>query len=108
MSNFNVEAAAQKIAAEFKSIGATAKTQTKDQSVDGGASFKNVLNGYLKETNEMQNSADESLSKLIRGDTDNVHEVMLAMSKADVSFKMMVEVRNKLVEAYKEVMRMQV
>lgn len=108
MSNFNVEAAAQKIAAEFKSIGSASKTQTDDNNVAGGASFKNVLNGYLQETNEMQNSADESLSKLVKGETDNVHEVMLAMSKADVSFRMMVEVRNKLVEAYKEVMRMQV
>ncbi len=104
MSNFNVEAAAQKIAAEFKSIGKT----TKAESQGDGDSFKDVLSSYLKETNEMQNSADESLSRLVRGDTDNVHEVMLAMSKADVSFRMMVQVRNKLVEAYQEVMRMQV
>ena len=104
MSTFNVEAAAQKIAAEFKAIGKTAKTETEG----GGDSFKNVLNGYLKETNEMQNNADASLQKLVTGETDNVHEVMLAMSKADVSFRMMVEVRNKLVEAYQEVMRMQV
>ena len=104
MSTFNVEAAAQKIAAEFKAIGKTAQAEPSSE----GESFKNVLNDYLKETNEMQNNADASLQKLVTGETDNVHEVMLAMSKADVSFRMMVEVRNKLVEAYQEVMRMPV
>ena len=104
MSSFNVEAAAQKIAEEFKAIGSAKKAESKES----GDSFKNVLSGYLKETNEMQNEADESLSRLVKGDTDNVHEVMLAMSKADVSFRMMLQVRNKLVEAYQEVMRMQV
>ncbi len=104
MSQFNVEAAAQKIAAEFKSISSPKKTQ---ESSDG-SSFADVFDNYLKETNELQNSADQSLSKLVAGETDDVHEVMLAMSKADVSFRMMVEVRNKLIEAYKEVMRMQV
>ncbi|MFT7617194.1 MAG: flagellar hook-basal body complex protein FliE [Planctomycetota bacterium] len=104
MSEFNVEAASRKIAEEFKSIGSAPKSE----DTSAGGSFKNVLSGYLQETNDMQQSADQSLSKLVRGETDNVHEVMLAMSKADVSFRMMLEVRNKLVEAYKEVMRMQV
>ena len=105
MTDFNVSAAAQKIAKEFESIGVTSSKKAEESS---GGNFKNVLDGYLKETNDMQNEADQSLSKLVRGETDNVHEVMLAMSKADVSFRMMVEVRNKLVEAYQEVMRMQV
>ncbi|MFQ5752664.1 MAG: flagellar hook-basal body complex protein FliE, partial [bacterium] len=39
---------------------------------------------------------------------ENVHEVMIAMSKAEVSFKFMMETRNKLIDAYKEIMRMQV
>ncbi|MEK6730065.1 MAG: flagellar hook-basal body complex protein FliE, partial [Planctomycetota bacterium] len=41
------------------------------------------------------------------GKVENVHEVMIAMSKAEISFKFMMEARNKLIETYKEVMRMQ-
>ena len=52
--------------------------------------------------------ADKAVEQLLSGEKQDVHEVMLSMAKADVSFRMMIEVRNKLVEAYQEVMRMQV
>jgi flagellar hook-basal body complex protein FliE len=52
--------------------------------------------------------AGESVENFATGKVENVHEVMIAMSKAEVSFKFMMETRNKLIDAYKEIIRMQV
>ncbi|GJQ49664.1 flagellar hook-basal body complex protein FliE [Candidatus Kuenenia stuttgartiensis] len=72
-----------------------------------GASFKDTLGGFINEINDLQVKASDSIEKFSGGKIENIHEVMVAMSKAEVSFKFMMETRNKLVETYKEVMRMQ-
>lgn len=72
-----------------------------------GTSFKKTLSGFIEEVNDLQTKANESIENLATGKVENVHEVMIAMAKAEVSFKFMMEARNKLVETYKEVMRMQ-
>jgi flagellar hook-basal body complex protein FliE len=72
-----------------------------------GSSFKNTLSGFINEINDLQTKANESIENFATGKVENVHEVMIAMTKAEVSFKFMMEARNKLVETYKEVMRMQ-
>ena len=51
----------------------------------------------------MQNNAAESVQKLATGEITDIHQVMIAMNEADVAFKLMMEVRNKLFAAYKEV-----
>jgi flagellar hook-basal body complex protein FliE len=71
------------------------------------SSFKNTLGGFISEINDLQTKADASIENFATGKVENVHEVMIAMAKAEVSFKFMMEARNKLVETYKEVMRMQ-
>ncbi len=73
-----------------------------------GAGFKDTFNNYVSEVNDLQVKAGESIENFATGKVENVHEVMIAMSKAEVSFKFMMETRNKLVDAYKEIMRMQV
>lgn len=73
-----------------------------------GTSFKKTLSNFLDEVNDLQLKANESIENLATEKVKNVHEVMIAMAKAEVSFKFMMEARNKLVETYKEVMRMQV
>ncbi|MCP4252207.1 MAG: flagellar hook-basal body complex protein FliE [Candidatus Scalindua sp.] len=73
-----------------------------------GAGFKDTINNYVSEVNDLQVKAGESIENFATGKVENVHEVMIAMSKAEVSFKFMMETRNKLVDAYKEIMRMQV
>ena len=72
-----------------------------------GSSFKKTLSGFMNEVNDLQTKANASIENLATGKVENVHEVMIAMAKAEVSFKFMMEARNKLVETYKEVMRMQ-
>lgn len=103
MSDFNVEAAAQRIQDEFKRAGGVPTS-----AVPKGESFGDVLETMLRDTADVQLEAEKATEGLVRGETENVHDVMLAMAKADVSFRMMLEVRNKLVDAYQEVMRMQV
>jgi len=71
------------------------------------SSFKNTLGGFISEINDLQTKADASIENFATGKVENVHEVMISMAKAEVSFKFMMEARNKLVETYKEVMRMQ-
>lgn len=73
-----------------------------------GVGFKETINNYVSEVNDLQIKAGESIENFATGKVENVHEVMIAMSKAEVSFKFMMETRNKLVDAYKEIMRMQV
>ena len=104
MGGIDVNAAAARIQAEFQKIG---QAQQRTGAGDKG-SFGKMLDGFLDETNELQTEADGAVHKLMTGETNDVHEVMTAMAKADVSFRMMLEVRNKLMDAYQEVMRMQV
>ncbi len=71
-----------------------------------GPSFKETISNFVNEVNDLQLKAGESIENFASGEVENVHEVMIAMSKAEVSFKFMMETRNKLVDAYKEIIKM--
>ena len=71
-------------------------------------SFKKTLLGFMDQVNELQNRADRSIEKLISGEAKDLHQVMIAAEEATISFQLMVELRNKILEAYHEVMRIQV
>jgi flagellar hook-basal body complex protein FliE len=73
-----------------------------------GASFANVLQDSLKQVNSLQNEADQAIESLATGGPATLHDTMLAVEKAELSFKLMMQVRNKIVEAYQEILRMQV
>lgn len=68
--------------------------------------FDAMLKGFLKDVNQMQSTADESIQKLVAGEIKDVHQVMLAVQEAKVAFNMMLEIRNKTMEAYNELIRM--
>jgi flagellar hook-basal body complex protein FliE len=74
----------------------------------GGVSFGNVLGRLLGEVNEKQAVAGEAVNGLLAGKEVSLHQAMIAMEEASVSFQLMVEVRNKLLESYQELMRMQI
>jgi flagellar hook-basal body complex protein FliE len=77
--------------------------------VAGGADFAQVLQSSINKVNQTQQQADQMAEKLAAGDTSqNLHEVMIALQTASVSFQEMVQVRNKLVSAYQDVMNIQV
>ncbi|MEK7279872.1 MAG: flagellar hook-basal body complex protein FliE [Nitrospirota bacterium] len=78
------------------------------KEVAGQKSFFDTLNESIEKVNEIQKTADSAVEDLAVGNTQNIHSTMIAMEKADVSFQLMMQVRNKLVSAYEEIMRMQV
>ena len=73
-----------------------------------GKSFQAVLLESLDEVNRLQAEADEGVQRLLTGQTDNVAEVMAAVNKAGIAFDLLMEIRNKLVDSYKEIVQMQV
>lgn len=73
-----------------------------------GASFKETLGSFVNDVNTMQIKADNVIEDFAAGNVQNIHEVMISMKKAEMSFQFLMETRNKLVDAYKEVTRMQV
>ena len=70
--------------------------------------FAEVLKSSLDEVNQLQQKADASITALATGDKASLHDTMIAMEQADVSFRLMMQVRNKIVDAYQEIMRLQV
>ena len=70
-----------------------------------GKTFQETLMESIEKVNDLQQEANTSLEKLATGESKDVHNTVIALQKASVSFKLMMEVRNKLVDAYKEVMR---
>lgn len=70
--------------------------------------FGKFLEEMVSKVNEQQVTADKSIQSLATGESKGLHEVMLAVEKASVSFQMLTQVRNKAVEAYQEIMRMPV
>jgi len=94
-------------------IGPASQVQPQARAKAAGAaagqpSFSDVLSKVVGEVDGLQKEADLSVRDFAGGKVDNVHEVVIAMEKAELSFKFMMEARNKLVDAYREVMRMQV
>jgi flagellar hook-basal body complex protein FliE len=71
-------------------------------------SFATVLKGLVQEVNQKQVAAGESVQALQSGQNVPLHQTMIAIEEANLSFQLMVEVRNKLLESYQEIMRMQV
>ena len=78
---------------------APAEAPTKD--------FKEILLNSLSEVNRLQQEADLGVQRLVTGETDNVAEVMATVNKAGIAFDLLMQVRNKLTEAYREVQQMQ-
>jgi flagellar hook-basal body complex protein FliE len=74
----------------------------------GEGQFANVLKDSISEVNRLQQKADASITSLATTGQASLHDTMIAMEEASVSFKLMMQVRNKIVEAYQEVMRIQV
>jgi flagellar hook-basal body complex protein FliE len=72
------------------------------------ATFQEFFADAVKKTNQMQLQAQDKQRQLLVGETDNIHDVMIAMEQAGLSFQLTLAVRNKVVEAYQEVMRMQI
>jgi flagellar hook-basal body complex protein FliE len=73
-----------------------------------GANFGDFLKNLADEANASQQTADHKIEEVAAGRNKDLHGAMLAMEKADINFRLLAQVRNKVIEAYREIMRMQV
>lgn len=80
---------------------------TKLKPEDKVEGFGQLFKQTLEKVNAAQNTSDKLTNQLVTGEVQDVHEVMIASQKASLSLQLTVQVRNKVVEAYQEVMRMQ-
>lgn len=83
-------------------------SSTQQPSVVEGDSFSDILKTALSSVDSAQHTATEAIQQALNGENTDVHDTMIAMQKADTSLKMMMEVRNKLLSAYQEVIKTQV
>ena len=71
-------------------------------------SFGDILKTMVADTNQQQQVADQAIQQLHTGGGKNLHGAMISMEKADISLRYMIQTRNKAIDAYQEIMRMQV
>ena len=79
-----------------------------DTGARDGPSFADVLKNSIKEVNALQKEADQAIEDLALGKTENVTEVLTAVEKADLAFRALMQIRNKLLDAYEEINRLRV
>ena len=73
-----------------------------------GEGFADALKTAVSQVNDTQVAASHAIEKLQTGESRDLHEVMISLEKADISMRLMMQVRNKVIDAYQEIMRMQV
>jgi flagellar hook-basal body complex protein FliE len=69
--------------------------------------FQKVLTGAINQVESLNNNAADSVQKFLRGDNEELHTTILATQKAELAFQLGLQVRNKVVDAYQEIMKMQ-
>lgn len=82
-------------------------TSTSSRVTPRGWGFMETLRSAMDETEQLQGKADVQTAALLEGKGMDVHSAMIAVEKADLSFQLMMQVRNKIVAAYQEISRMQ-
>jgi flagellar hook-basal body complex protein FliE len=95
---------------QMRALAAQAQSKSLETPAAGQTdNFAQLLQQSINKVNELQQTGNDKAQAFQKGDPDmQLSEVMVSLQKADVSFKAMVEVRNKLVSAYQEIMNMQV
>ncbi len=88
--------------------GRSEKSRGVESTGKNAPEFKDTLSQFLNEVNDIQNKAGESIEKMAAGEITDVHQVMNSVEEAKTAFNMMMEVRNKVMDAYDEVRRMRI
>jgi|SRR5450432_2122129 flagellar hook-basal body complex protein FliE len=96
------------------SLGGAATSYMPDASTmdvgggeDAAVNFGDVLKSAVNSVDKVNNDASAQVSNLLQGGTGDINSVMIAVEKADVSFQLMMQVRNKIVSAYQDIEKMQ-
>jgi flagellar hook-basal body complex protein FliE len=73
-----------------------------------GVPFAQLMSDFLHEADQQQHAVTLGVDQLMTGEADNIHDLAITIAQADIAFRLVMEVRDKLISAYQEVMRMQV
>jgi flagellar hook-basal body complex protein FliE len=84
----------------------TSTTGPEKKSQDGSGDFAKIIKGAINNANSLERDANKSIVDLLQGKAD-VHEAMIALQKTDVTMRLLLTIRNKVIEAYREIMHMQ-
>ena len=101
IKNSNLNQAAGRV------VGGTSLSSSKSLP-SGEDSFANTLKNAVGKVNELQQQADIKMQQLATGETTDIADVKIAAEKADIALRLMTSVRNKMIDAYHEIMKMQV
>ena len=86
-----------------------AETTNKTQATSAeGSDFFSILQSAIGDVNEKQKTADNALGQIATGQVKDLHQAAIAIDKAEISMKVMLEVRNKAINAYKELLKTQI
>lgn len=85
----------------------TSPTPATGVDVGESGGFGNTLKNAINQVDQLQQNSDASTTQLVQGDRQDIHNVMIAVEKADIAFQLMMQVRNKIVNAYQEVSKLQ-
>lgn len=75
---------------------------------EASTTFGNMLSKTINQVNQAQNNSDTAITELHTGSAKNLHDVMIATEEADIAIRMLVQMRNKALDAYNEIMRLQI
>lgn len=73
------------------------------QPAEGGTDFYSQLNSALNQVEKLQSEADQQIAGVLNGQGTDIHKAMIAVEKASLSFQLMMQVRNKIIQAYQDV-----
>ena len=90
------------------SIGNLSNSKLDSVKKVAGNGFSNVLQTSISDLNQLQQQSDKAMADIATGEVKNLHQAALAIDKAETSMKMMLEIRNKALSAYKEISRTQI
>lgn len=93
---------------DIKHIAQNSNTSSPKVDPTKAKNFQDLLKGSIKELNQEQKSAEKALADMATGQIKDLHQAAIAIGKAETSMKVMLEVRNKAISAYKEILRTQV
>jgi flagellar hook-basal body complex protein FliE len=85
----------------------SAATPATSSSPQGDGGFFSSLTNAIEQVEQVHTDAQQQISDLLQGNRQDVHNVMIAVEKADVAFQLMMQVRSKIVNAYQEISRLQ-
>jgi flagellar hook-basal body complex protein FliE len=86
----------------------TNQTSKVDANANTKTDFSDVLKKSIDELNQTQKNAEKAMNEIATGEVKNLHQAAIAIDKAEINMKLMLEIRNKAISAYKEILRTQV